>query len=113
MVGREKQNQMSHPPRQERLEKSKGDVYCSSKSHFSGISWKVLSGNVRLMVIGKIPAPSSFKAMSIGLENPSETSMSMGAPMDICRALAPTILAFSNRVILGGPIVIFFFSDVF
>ena len=34
------------------------------------------------------------------------TSMRMGAPMAICKALAPTILAFSNRVIRGGPIKI-------
>jgi len=51
--------------------------------------------------------------MSIGLAKLSETSMSMGAPMDIWRALAPTTLAFSNRVILGGPTVILPFSDVF
>ena len=71
------------------------------------------SGKVLLMVIGKMPAPSSFNAMSIGLGKPSEISVSMGAPIDIWRALAPTTLAFSKRVILGGPTVIFFFSDVF
>jgi hypothetical protein len=31
-------------------------------------------------------------------------SVRIGAPMAICRALAPTILAFSNLVIRGGPI---------
>jgi hypothetical protein len=51
--------------------------------------------------------------MSIGLEEPPETSTSIGAPMEICRALAPTILAFSKRVIFGGPTIILFFSDVF
>lgn len=77
-----------------------------------GISWKVLSGNVRLIVIGRMPALCSFSAISIGPEKPSETSTSMGAPMDIWSALAPTILAFSKRVILEGPIVIFFSLDV-
>ena len=72
------------------------------------------SGNVRLIVIGRMPPSSSFNAMSIGLEKPSETSTSIGAPMDICRALAPTILAFSKRVILGGPMeILLSFSDVF
>jgi hypothetical protein len=33
--------------------------------------------------------------------------------MEIWRALAPTILAFSKRVIFGGPIVTLPFSDVF
>jgi len=37
----------------------------------------------------------------------------MGAPMEICSALAPTILAFSKRVTLGGPTVTFSFPDVF
>jgi len=77
------------------------------------MSWKVPSGKVRLIVIGRMLAPSSFNAMSIGLGKPPEISTSMGAPMDIWRALAPTILAFSKRVIFGGPTVIFFFSDVF
>jgi hypothetical protein len=65
------------------------------------------------MVIGKIPTPSSFKAISMGLEIPSEMSISIGAPMEICRALAPTILAFSKRVTFGGPITTFSFPDVF
>ena len=78
----------------------------SSRSHLIGISWYVPSGNVRLIVIGRMLALSSFNAMSMGLEKPSETSTSMGAPMDIWRALAPTIRAFSKRVSLGGPIKI-------
>ena len=65
------------------------------------------------MVIGSMPAPSSFNAISIGLVNPSDTSTSIGAPIEICRALAPTTLAFSKRVILGGPTVTLFCSDVF
>ena len=65
------------------------------------------------MVIGRVPVPSSFRAICIGLERPSVISTSIGAPMDICRARAPTILAFSNRVSFGGPIVTFWLSDVF
>jgi hypothetical protein len=51
--------------------------------------------------------------MSMGLDKdvPS-SSMSMGALIDICRALAPTIRAFSNRVIFGGPTTIFSCFDV-
>jgi hypothetical protein len=79
-----------------------------------GISWQVPSGNVRLIVIGRIPISSSFRAMSIGLEKPSETSTSIGAPIDIWRDLAPTIRAFSKRVSFGGPTKIFFsILDVF
>ena len=52
-------------------------------SHLSGISWKVPSGKVLLIVIGSIPVPNSFSAMSIGLERPSEISTSIGAPIDI------------------------------
>ena len=71
------------------------------------------SGSVLLMVIGSMPAPSSFNAISIGPVGPSDTSISIGAPIEICSALAPTILAFSKRVILGGPTVILCCSDVF
>ncbi len=52
-------------------------------SHFSGISWKVPSGNVLLMVIGNMQPSSSFKAISIGLEKPSSTDTIIGAPMEI------------------------------
>jgi len=58
-------------------------VQLSFRSHFNGISWYVPSGKVRLIVIGRIPLSNSFNAMSMGLEYPSETSTSMGAPMDI------------------------------
>jgi hypothetical protein len=52
--------------------------------------------------------------MWMGLEISSVTWMRMGAPIEICRALAPTILAFSKRVSFGGPIKLFFsVSDVF
>ena len=33
-----------------------------------GMSWKVPSGSVLLMVMGKMPDSSSVKAMSIGFE---------------------------------------------
>jgi len=46
--------------------------------------------------------------MSIGLEMFLDGSISMGAPIDIWRALAPTILALSKRVSLGGPTRTFF-----
>ena len=52
-------------------------------SHMSGISWKVPSGKVLRIVIGRIPFSSSCNAMSMGLLNPPSTSMSMGAPMEI------------------------------
>jgi hypothetical protein len=54
-----------------------------------------------------MPASSSCNAISIGLVKPPSTPTSMGAPMEICKALAPTIRAFSNLVIFGGPTVTF------
>jgi len=64
------------------------------------------------MVIGKMSAASSLSAMSIGPVKPCLESINMGAPIDIWSALAPTILAFSKRVIFGGPIVILLCSGV-
>ena len=55
------------------------------------------------MVIGRMPESSSFSAMSIGLEILSSTSISIGAPIEICRDRAPTMRAFSKRVTFGGP----------
>ena len=52
-------------------------------SHFNGISWKVPSGSVLLIVIGRIPLSSSLNARSIGLVDPPSTSKSIGAPIDI------------------------------
>jgi len=46
----------------------------------SGTSWKVPSGNVLRIVMGKIPLSSSLKAMSIGLER-AEGSTRIGALM--------------------------------
>ncbi len=80
---------------------------------FKGISWKVPSGNVRLIVIGKIAASISFNAMSIGfrnaLFNPHQQELRTQL---ICNARAPTILAFSNRVTFGGPTFTLFFLTV-
>lgn len=72
-------------------------------SHFRGMSWKVPSGSVRRTVMGRMPTSSSLRAMSMGLVRLLSTSIKMGAPMDICRDLAPTMRAFSKRVIFGGP----------
>jgi hypothetical protein len=36
--------------------------------------------------------------MSMGSVTPSGKLINTGAPIDICKALAPIILAFSNRV---------------
>jgi hypothetical protein len=73
-------------------------------SHLRGMSWYVPFGSVLLIVRGSIPESSSKSAMSIGPARASGTSIIMGAPMAICSALAPTIRALSNRVILAGPI---------
>ena len=75
------------------------------------MSWKVPSGSVLRIVIGSMPASSSFMAMSMGFVF-SAASTKIGAPIEICSALAPTILAFSKRVIFGGPTMIFWL-DVF
>ena len=83
---------------------------CSS--HLRGISWYVPFGSVLLIVIGSIPVSSSKSAMSIGPTRYFGTSTIMGAPMAICRDLAPTIRALSNRVSLAGPIVTSFSSFV-
>ncbi len=71
------------------------------------------------MVIGRIPISSSFNAISIGLLSPvppaerfSSSAKRIGAPIEICRDLAPTILAFSNLVIFGGPTSTFSWTDV-
>src|SRR5215468_7738836 len=68
--------------------------------------WLVPSGNDLLMLIGSAPSSSSKSAMSIGDIDASVESNNTGAPMDTWRALAPTTLAFSKRVSLGGPIAI-------
>lgn len=83
-------------------------------SHLSGISWNVPSGSVRLIVMGKTPISSSLRAISIGLFKPvpplerlSSRASKIGAPMEIWSERAPTIRAFSKRVIFGGPTVTF------
>ena len=59
----------------------------SYDSHFRGISWKVPSGNVLRMVMGKMPASNSDTAMSIGFVF-SSASTKIGAPIEICNARA-------------------------
>ncbi len=56
------------------------------------------------MVMGRTPSSSSLRAISMGSDTSSGSSVSTGAPMDIWSALAPTILALSNLVGFGGPI---------
>ncbi len=56
------------------------------------------------MVIGKTPASSSSRAMSIGLVTFFGGVIRRGAPNAICKARAPITLARSNLVNLGGPI---------
>lgn len=66
--------------------------------------WLVPSGIFLLMLIGSIPPSSSRVATLIGDMFLEGRSTRIGAPIDICRALAPTILALSNLVSLSGPI---------
>jgi hypothetical protein len=55
------------------------------------------------MVIGRAPSSSSLIAMSMESDTSGDSTVSIGAPMDIWSALAPTILALSNLVSFGGP----------
>jgi hypothetical protein len=80
------------------------DNMISYINHWMGISWYVPSGSLRLMEIGKIPDSSSWIAISTGSINLACNSISIGAPIEICNARAPTILALSKRVNFGGPI---------
>ena len=89
----------------------KRQIYACS-SHLRGMSWYVPSGSVLRIVRGSISDSSSKSAMSIGPARASGDSIKMGAPIAICRALAPTIRALSNRVRLGGPMVTSVFSIV-
>lgn len=65
----------------------------------------VPSGKVLLMFIGSTRWSSSRRAISIGDSDPLGISISIGAPIAIWRALAPTTLAFSKRVSFLGPII--------
>jgi len=56
------------------------------------------------MLMGRTLSSSSIRAMSIGDLDDCDTSMRTGAPIDICRALAPTTRALSNLVSFFGPI---------
>jgi hypothetical protein len=81
-------------------------------SHLRGMSWYVPSGRVLRTVRGSILVSSSKSAMSIGPTWASGDSTRIGAPIAICRALAPTIRARSNRVSLAGPMATSFFEFV-
>jgi len=72
-----------------------------------GTSIGVPSGSFLRMVIGRKPFSSSSFAMSMGWLTFSGVSIRMGAPKLIWRALAPMILALSNRVSIGGPVIDF------
>jgi hypothetical protein len=52
------------------------------ESHLKGISWKVPSGRVLRIVMGKMPASSSDRAMSMGFVF-SAASTKIGAPIEI------------------------------
>jgi hypothetical protein len=86
------------------VSRTKTAVFHPWRSHLSGMSWWVPSGNVLRMVMGSTAASSSLRAMSIGFERALDGPTSIGAPIAIWRALAPTIRAFSKRVSFGGPI---------
>lgn len=57
------------------------------------------------MVIGRTPSSSSIVAILIGSTLFSGMGIRTGAPIAICRALAPTILDFSYLVNLGSHIL--------
>ena len=61
-------------------------------------------GSARLMDTGSASSSSSVVAISIGPLYAPSSGMNGGAPIATCSDLAPMILAFSNRVSLGGPI---------
>ena len=69
------------------------------------------SGSFLRILIGRTFSSSSIMAISIG-DLASGILSRVGAPIAICRALAPTILALSKRVIFGGPTQIFLSSLV-
>ena len=76
------------------------------------MSWYSLFGSVRRIVRGRMPELNSKSAMSIGPARASGVSTRSGAPIAICRALAPTIRARSKRVSFLGPILTSFFIVV-
>ena len=81
-------------------------------SHFRGMSWYSSLGSVRRIVSGRIPLLNSKSAMSIGPAWASGVSTRSGAPIAICKDLAPTIRASSKRVSFVGPILTWFISVV-
>ena len=62
-------------------------------------------GRERLIDTGSASSSSSAAATSMGPLYPPSIGRKGGAPMAICRDRAPMILAFSNRVSFGGPIL--------
>ncbi len=89
----------------------KNPIY-ATVSHLRGMSWNSSFGSVRRIVMGRIPVSSSNIAISIGPARDCGDSTRRGAPIAICKALAPTILARSKRVSLVGPIETSFSSVV-
>ena len=68
--------------------------------------WKSPFGSILFIVIGITRFSSSAYARSREVATPFGIGMNGGAPKDNCNALAPNILAFSNRVRVGGPMCI-------
>jgi len=71
-----------------------------------GMSCVTPLGRARLMEIGSASSSSSADAISIAPLYAPSSGMKGGAPIAICSDLAPMILAFSNLVSFGGPILI-------
>lgn len=69
------------------------------------MSWYSPVGNDLLIDIGRAFASSSSLAILMGLLRSGDSGIRGGAPRDNCNALAPTILALSNLVSQGGPIL--------
>ena len=75
-------------------------------SAFIGMSWVTPLGSARRIEIGSASTASSSMAISIGPVYPPSKGTNGGAPMAICRDLAPIRRARSKRVSFGGPILI-------
>lgn len=68
-----------------------------------GMSCELPFGNIRLIEIGSASLASSVIANAIESLMLSSIGTKDGAPIASWRDLAPTILAFSNRVSFCGP----------
>src|SRR5919112_5404098 len=71
-----------------------------------GMSWYKPFGSILLMDIGSVFLSSSYLAIIIVSVKSVGILIKVGAPKESCNDLAPVILAFSNRVSLGGPMII-------